>query len=105
LRGLATTGSEPSPLLPDLPTMATSLPGFRVLFWTALIAPAGTPPDIQKRLNDAVKAALESPSMKSGLEKAGEVSSYMSLADVKTFFTSEKNMWEKVVRESKLELE
>ncbi|ALM82222.1 tripartite tricarboxylate transporter substrate binding protein [Bordetella sp. N] len=105
LRGLATTGAERSPLLPELPTMADSLPGFRVLFWTALIAPAGTPPDIQKRLNDAVKASLASPTMKSGLEKAGEVSSYMSLADCKAFFTSERDMWSKVVRESKLELE
>src|SRR5690606_19099275 len=86
LRGLATTGAERSALLPDLPTMANSFDGFRVLFWTALVAPAGTPEPILNKLNEAVHDALSTERMKTGLEKAGENSSYMSLGDTQKFF-------------------
>lgn len=103
LRGLATTGAEPSALLPDLPTMASSFDGFNVLFWTALLAPAGTPEPILEKLNRAVQAALETERMKTGLQKAGENASYMSVADTKAFFRSEQEMWQKVVKDGDLQ--
>lgn len=105
LRGLATTGAERSALLPELPTMSNSYDGFRVLFWTALVAPAGTPQPILDKLNDAVRASLDTDRMKTGLQKAGENASYMSVADTKKFFGSEKQMWQKVVTDSRLQLD
>lgn len=105
LRGLATTGSEPSRLLSSLPTVSNSFNDFRVLFWTALIAPAGTPEPIVQKLNQAVRNALDSEKMKLGLEKSGETAAYMSVAETKKFFNDEKNMWAKVVKESNLQVE
>jgi tripartite-type tricarboxylate transporter receptor subunit TctC len=62
LVGLATTGPKRDPAFPDLPTIAESgYPGFDVRLWIGMTAPAGTPPDIIRKLADANKKALESP--------------------------------------------
>lgn len=61
---LAVTTLKRSPLLPDVPTMAETWPGFEVDTWWGLIAPAGTPKDVVARLNAAFVAALESPDIK-----------------------------------------
>lgn len=62
LRGLAVSSLKRSPLAPDIPTIAESgFPGFDVSFAYALMAPAGTPPEIVKMLNREVQKALAAP--------------------------------------------
>ena len=61
---LAVTTLKRSPLLPDVPTMAETWPGFEIDTWWGLIAPAGTPREVVARLNAAFVAALESPEVK-----------------------------------------
>jgi tripartite-type tricarboxylate transporter receptor subunit TctC len=70
LRGLAVTGPERSPLLPDLPTMIEAgFVGFHATAWTGLLAPRGTPAEIIGKLNGAVNAALRTPEMKASLDR------------------------------------
>ena len=61
---LAVTSSQRSPLLPDVPTIADTLPGFEIDTWWGLIAPAGTPRDVVARLNTAFVNALQAPETK-----------------------------------------
>ena len=61
---LALTSSARSPLLPDVPAIAETLPGFEIDTWWGLIAPAGTPTDLVAKLNAAFVAALQSPDIK-----------------------------------------
>ena len=61
---LAVTTPKRSPLLPDVPAIAETYPGFEIDTWWGLIAPAGTPKDVVARLNAAYVAALESPDVK-----------------------------------------
>ena len=61
---LAVTSSQRSPLLPDVPTFADTLPGFEIDTWWGLIAPAGTPRDVVVRLNTAFVSALQAPETK-----------------------------------------
>jgi len=61
---LAVTSSQRSPLLPDVPTMASTLSGFEIDTWWGLIAPAGTPKEVLARLNSAFVAALQAPETK-----------------------------------------
>jgi tripartite-type tricarboxylate transporter receptor subunit TctC len=62
LRALAVSSAKRSPLAPDVPTIAESgYPGFDVSFAYALMAPAGTPPEIVKMLNREVQKALAAP--------------------------------------------
>ena len=62
LRGLAVTTAERSPSMPDLPTIAESgLPGYETYTWNALFAPAGTPPEVIARLNEAARRGRGGP--------------------------------------------
>ena len=59
LRGLAVTTAERAASMPDLPTIAEfGLPGYETYTWNALFAPAGTPPEVIERLNEAAVKAL-----------------------------------------------
>ncbi len=64
IMALAVTSAQRSPLLPDVPTIAETLPGFEIDTWWGLVAPAGTPRDVVSRLNAAFVAALQSPDVK-----------------------------------------
>ncbi len=58
---LAVTSAQPSPLLPGVPTIAQTIPGFAVDTWWGLVAPAGTPPEVIAKLNAAFTEALRAP--------------------------------------------
>lgn len=64
ITALAVTSAQRSPLLPDVPTIAETLPGFEIDTWWGLIAPAGTPKDVVAKLNAAFVAALNAPDVK-----------------------------------------
>lgn len=71
LRALATTGAKRFVLLPDLPTISETLPVYSVDSWYAVLAPAGTPSAILKKLNTEFAAALSSPEAKARLRDDG----------------------------------
>ena len=60
VRGLGVTGSQRSPNLPDIPTMAETLPGFQVTSWGGVCGPAGIPAPIAARMAELGKEAVES---------------------------------------------
>ena len=62
VRGLGVTSAQRSPLAPDLPTLAESgLPGYEVIGWNGLLAPAGTPRNVVSRINAEVQRSLKQP--------------------------------------------
>jgi tripartite-type tricarboxylate transporter receptor subunit TctC len=68
VRALAVTSAKRSSMLPEVPTVAeAALPGFQMLSWFGLFAPAGTPPAIISRLNAETIKVLEKPDVKSAL--------------------------------------
>ena len=68
LRPLAASGSKRLASFPNVPTFAEAgLPGFGIVNWSGLVAPAGTPKDVVARLNAEVKKALDTPDMKAFL--------------------------------------
>ena len=71
VRALAVTSADASPMLPGLPPMANAVKGFELVAWFALFAPAGTPPDIVKKLNAEVVKALARQDMRDKLAAAG----------------------------------
>ncbi|MCW5671290.1 MAG: tripartite tricarboxylate transporter substrate binding protein [Hydrogenophaga sp.] len=64
LKALAVTTAQRSSVMPDVPTVAATLPGFEIDTWWGLIAPAGTPAETVRRLNAAFNAALNSAEVK-----------------------------------------
>ena len=72
LRALAVTGSERTPALPDLPTIAEAgVPGYEASTWYAMFVPAGTPQPVVERLNREVSAIVKSPEIRKQLSAVG----------------------------------
>jgi tripartite-type tricarboxylate transporter receptor subunit TctC len=73
LRAIAVTSDRRSPLLPDVPTIAETLPGFRIVGWYGLSLPAATPRPIVQRLHDETRAVLAEPEVAQRLTSRGLV--------------------------------
>jgi len=71
LKILAVVEKERYPGLPDLPTVAETVPGVGLGTWVGLLAPAGTPDDVVAKLNNAVNEALKDPEVQKLYEAAG----------------------------------
>ena len=73
VRAIATTGVERNPGLPELPTIADTLPGYEITQSWGIAVPAGTPPDIIKRLSDEVVKAMALPDVRQRVLSTGAV--------------------------------
>jgi tripartite-type tricarboxylate transporter receptor subunit TctC len=71
LRALAVTSTKRGYVLPDLPTIGETYPGYQVTIWQGLFAPAGTPPDVIEKLRNEVQAVLKLPEIGEKLRNAG----------------------------------
>lgn len=106
LRALATTGKKRSVAFPDLPTLdETGMKGFEANAWWGLFAPAGTPPEVVKKLNEALATALKDPAVRAGLEAQGDEVAYSSPKDFGAFVEAETAKWTKVVKVADLRLD
>jgi tripartite-type tricarboxylate transporter receptor subunit TctC len=102
LRALAVTSPERSPLMPEVPGMIEAgVPEFAIAFWYGLFVPAGTPPDIVKKLFDATIAAAQRPEVKAALGREGtEVALSKSPEDFATFVAEDSKFWVKLAKDS-----
>lgn len=100
LRALGVTTTERSTALPDVPTMAASVPGYEASAVTGIGVPAGTPQEIIDILNKAVNAAFADPAMKAKLADTGGNLLPGSPADFAKVFAGETEKWAKVVKAS-----
>jgi tripartite-type tricarboxylate transporter receptor subunit TctC len=101
LRALATIGETRSAAAPDLPTVAqTGLPGFAVNNWVGIFGPAGTPPEIVRRLNAEVNRVMQSKEIEARLTNEGARYIAMSPEQFGAFVKAEIGKWAPVVRAS-----
>jgi tripartite-type tricarboxylate transporter receptor subunit TctC len=100
LRALAVTGAKRFSLLPDLPTVADTVPGFEVESWYGVFAPAGTPPAIIRKLNAEFAAALNLPEIKALLATDGSAVVASSPEKFGAIIRAEFARWAPVVKES-----
>jgi tripartite-type tricarboxylate transporter receptor subunit TctC len=102
LRGLAVTSAKRNPQLPDVPTLLEAMPnGFDLEAWFGVWAPAGTPPDIVRKLNADIVAVLADPDFRAKLAADGsEVVTAGTPDDFSGYVKSETAKWARVVKES-----
>ena len=105
LRALGVTTTKRLPALPDLPTVAETVPGYEALGWYALGVPKGTPADIVNKLNETNNAALADPKSKARLADLGVEAMPMTPAEFGKFIDSESAKWTKVIRAAGVTLE
>jgi tripartite-type tricarboxylate transporter receptor subunit TctC len=101
LRPLAVTTSARSPHLPDVPTLAESgFAGFDAPAWWAVLAPAKTPPEIVKRMNEEINAALRQPEVAGKLAAQGIDVRTGTPQAAQQFIENQIDVWAKVVRDN-----
>jgi tripartite-type tricarboxylate transporter receptor subunit TctC len=106
LRAVAVTSPRRLEVLPDVPTVAESgYPGFEAEDWKAMVAPAGTPPQVIAQINKAVNAALARPEIVSRLRDEGSVARGGTPAELGAFLKNEQARWGTAVRESGAKLD
>ena len=99
LRALAVTGKQRSPQLPNVPTVAETLPGFENIGWFGLMAPAGTPKAIIDKVYRDTAKILDSAELRARFYVLGMAPVGNSPADFAKAIHEESARWAKVVRE------
>jgi tripartite-type tricarboxylate transporter receptor subunit TctC len=103
LRALAMTSPNRDPLYPDVPTLAESvIPNFSAEAWSALSAPAGTPSETIRILNNALNEALSDPEIKSQLAGYGLTTIPSTPDDAVAFIKGERERWGKVIKDNNI---
>lgn len=101
LKALAVSSAERVGSLPDVPTVAETVsPGFNVVPWYGIAAPANTPAPVILRLNTEINASLNSQAVKDRLEQEGAVPAPMSPEQFATLIGSELQRWAKLISEA-----
>jgi tripartite-type tricarboxylate transporter receptor subunit TctC len=98
LRALGVTGAKRMDILPDVPAVAETVPGYEAVSWAGISAPANTPADIVDKLNQETNAALADPALQARYAEFGAKVMTGSPADFKTFIAAEIEKWGKVVK-------
>jgi tripartite-type tricarboxylate transporter receptor subunit TctC len=105
LKALAVSSETRNPDLPEVPTMVESGIDFLMSFWTAVLAPAGTPPEIVGKLNAVINDALRSDDMKASLAKFQVEAKIGSSQDFAAFLAAETKKWADVAKAANIKIE
>ena len=97
LRALAVTSATRDSILPDVPTVGETVPGFEATAWWGVCVPKGTPPAAIEKLNKAINAALADSKLMGRFAELGARPISGTPADYKALMTSEIGKWAKVV--------
>jgi tripartite-type tricarboxylate transporter receptor subunit TctC len=102
VRGLATTGPQRSPLMPELPTVAETLPGYEASLWLGIMAPAATPMPIRERLNAELNRILGLPATREAQARLGAQPMPMSIAEFEAFLRADIPRQAEYIRMAKM---
>jgi tripartite-type tricarboxylate transporter receptor subunit TctC len=105
VRAIGHGGTKRSPALPDVPTIAETLPGFQVGTWYALVGPAGLPPAVVARLNAEVKKMFADPPFAQKIVDLGQDPAASTPAELTAHMRNETARWAKVIKEAGLKPE
>jgi tripartite-type tricarboxylate transporter receptor subunit TctC len=105
IRALGMTSAKRSSILPDVPAIAESLPGFDISSWQAIFAPAGVPKPIVDRLAAEMIKAINDPDVKSKLVAQGIEPGGMTPAELAAFQKSEVEKWGRVIKAGNIKLD
>ena len=100
VRIVAVTTATRLDLLPAVPTIGETLPGYEANAWFGFVVPKGTPPDIVAKLNREINAALADPKIKARLAELGTTAIVATPAEFGAFIAAEIERWAKAVKSS-----
>ena len=99
VKPLGVSSEEPSPYFSQIPAIdKAGLPGYSFLTWYGLMAPAGTPADVQTKLYEATVAALKSPEMKKAMESIGANPGGEPSAQFASYIADQTKKWHDILK-------
>jgi len=100
LKSLGVTSEKRNPLAPDWPTVSETYPGFDVIGWHTIVAPANTPRDIRNKLYDAAAKALAKKEVIDALATMGVTPGVMNPDELGTFIPAEVKRWGEMIKQA-----
>jgi tripartite-type tricarboxylate transporter receptor subunit TctC len=101
VKALAVSSLKRTPSLPDVPTFdELGLKGYESIGWYGVLAPAGTPPDIVKKLNEVFVETLKEPEVAERIRSVGAEPSPMTSAQFDAFIKAETKKWAEVIKKA-----
>ena len=100
VRMLGATGLARSANLPDVPTVAETVPKYEATIWLGFMAPKGTPADIVTKLNTEMRKIVNNPEVKTAWAKQGAVPLSMSVAEFEQYLNADIAKWANIVKVS-----
>ncbi|MFT4265631.1 MAG: tripartite tricarboxylate transporter substrate binding protein [Xenophilus sp.] len=100
LRAIAVSGARRSPALPEVPAIAEAMPGYAGTLWIGLFAPAGTPPEVTARLQQAMARAMAAPDLRAKLEQQGVEIAEATPAQFAQLLRDDLVKWAAIVKSS-----
>jgi tripartite-type tricarboxylate transporter receptor subunit TctC len=100
VRALAWSGPTPSPAMPDVPVAAQTVPGFDVVSWNSMSAPAGTPQSVIDTLNNALREVLADPALKKRALEMGIDLKASTPAEAQARLTGDIKKWSAVIEKA-----
>jgi tripartite-type tricarboxylate transporter receptor subunit TctC len=104
-RALAVSSATRLPLLPEVPAVAETLPGFDAVFWQGLFAPAGTPEPVIARLAAALRATTEDPEVRARMAEQGVAAETGDAAALRRVLGEDTATWGRLIRETGIQPE
>ena len=106
LRAFGVTTAQRSSLLPAVASIAEGgLPGYEVFAWTAICAPAGTPPEIVRRLHDEIAKILAKADLRDAFARVGVEVQASTPEQLAAFIVAERDRWSRLIRMAHIEAE
>jgi tripartite-type tricarboxylate transporter receptor subunit TctC len=105
LRALGTTGTKRAPSLPDMPTIAETVPGYAVVTWYSFVTAAGTPQAAIDLLSKEIAAIVDTPAVQEKLRDQGLEPDSMTPDELGKLFKAETAKWAKVIKDAKIKPE
>jgi tripartite-type tricarboxylate transporter receptor subunit TctC len=103
LRALAVMSAQRLDALPDVPTLAETLPGYEAVAFTGVGAPRGTPQEVIARLNREINAGLADPAIRKRLDELTVTPLVFTPAEYGAYMAAETEKWAKVIRAANIQ--
>jgi tripartite-type tricarboxylate transporter receptor subunit TctC len=104
LKALGVTDTERSRFYPDLPPVSETVPGYESVGWFGLLAPPNTPPEIVKRLNEVIVAAMQTQEFRDHLATLGAEPKPQTPQEFGRYINADVAKWSKLVKDNDVQL-
>jgi tripartite-type tricarboxylate transporter receptor subunit TctC len=104
LNALGVTDTQRSKFYPDVPTVADAVPGYESVGWFGLLAPPKTPPDIVRKLNEVIVAAMQTQEFRDHLATLGAEPRPQTPEEFGRYINADVAKWSKLVKDNNVQL-